>query len=179
LQREVTDLERSRWEVAGDVLLVNGRVPDPTAARYYASMEPIRTPRPRAHEIDALAMRIVARVLPPAWVARTISSDYGVDLEVEPFQKGTSLGDLLLFQVKGTERNFPAGKPWRFSMKSKGIVYAERFIVPVILIICPVRAEPDQFRFLWLQDYVSVVLDEEKPNWRLQGSVTLEIPVRN
>lgn len=124
-------------------------------------------------------MRKVPRALPAAWVERRLGADYGVDLEVEPFHAGRSLGDLLLLQVKGVDRDLPADEPWNFAMRTKGIVYAERFVVPVLLAVCPVNATTDSFRFLWLQEYASVVLDDTNPEWRSQGSVTLTLPARN
>ncbi|MFD6681266.1 DUF4365 domain-containing protein [Micromonospora parva] len=136
-------------------------------------------PRPRAHEIDTLAMREVPNLLPPSWVDRRLTSDYGVDIEVEPFNAGRSSGGLLLLQVKGVDRDLSESEPWRFPMKTNGLRYAELFVVPVLLVVRPVKRTNIGFRYIWLQEYIAVVLDEERPNWREQGSVTLHLPVDN
>lgn len=133
--------------------------------------------RPRQHEIDTMALREVRMHLPAAWVARNVESDYGIDLEVEPFIAGNSRGDLLLLQVKGTDSDLGAD-PWPFQMKVSGLVYAERFLVPVLLIVQPVGRNA-MARFLWMQEYIRTVLDAEKPKWRNQQSVRLWLPTGN
>jgi hypothetical protein len=42
-----------------------------------------------------------------------------------------------------------------------------------------VQAEKRLFWFLWLQEYVRVVLNNEKPKWREQETVRLHIPIEN
>jgi hypothetical protein len=123
-------------------------------------------------------MREVAAQLPPAWVTRPVHVDYGIDLEVEPFETGHSRGDLLMLQVKGTDKALRTDAPWPFSMPVNGLKYALRFVVPVLLVVQPVaRGRPG--RFLWLQEYVSVVLDPTKPSWRTRKTVTVKIPAHN
>ena len=41
------------------------------------------------------------------------------------------------------------------------------FSPPVILALVPVNLTPPRFHYVWLQEYVRVVLDHDNPTWRL------------
>lgn len=139
--------------------------------------------RTREHVIETETRRIVVSLLPAdQFVERDQSErDYGVDLIVECFDAGEPSGAYLLFQLKGTDNLPPApdAKSIAFDLEVKRLRRAERFITPLLLIWCPVQAEHRVFWFLWLQEYIRVVLNNEKPKWREQETVRLHIPVEN
>jgi hypothetical protein len=137
-----------------------------------------RVARDHNHEIDTEARRLLPLQFPAAWVLRDVVQDYGIDLEVEPFEGGHSLGDLLLLQIKGYDGAIAAGNDHTFVMRTNGLKYAQRFIVPALLVVQPLQGDK-QARYLWLQEYTRLVLDHDKPNWRSQGRVTLVIPATN
>ena len=58
--------------------------------------------RPVSHQTEDQAKLIFRSALPREWVIREQHSDYGVDLEVEVFEGGSSTGTLIKVQVKGT-----------------------------------------------------------------------------
>lgn len=58
--------------------------------------------RPESHNIDTEAIRIFEGSLPPDWVVRPQSDDYGIDRELEIFHKGKSTGIICKLQIKGT-----------------------------------------------------------------------------
>jgi hypothetical protein len=138
--------------------------------------------RPGAHEIDTAARRRVPSALPHAWEHREKTGrDYGVDLEVELFDSGDATGTFLLFQVKGTTADLgDSGAEIPFDLEVKTLKYAELFVAPFVLALSPVNVDPPRFFFLWLQEYVRVVLDADNPGWRdNKRSVRVKIPRRN
>ena len=138
-------------------------------------------PRQEAHEVDTRAQAIVRASLPREWVPREMGgADYGIDLAVELFDAGAATGSYLFLQLKGTTEDLPDGEAVRFSdFPVKTLKYAELFEVPLLLAYCPVRAEPGRFRFIWLQEYIAVVLNHDNPAWRDQGTTTLLCPAEN
>nr|WP_310307477.1 DUF4365 domain-containing protein [Saccharothrix longispora] len=124
-------------------------------------------------------MRQVPNLLPSEWVERRVTNDYGVDLEVEMFREGRTEGSLLLLQVKGVQTTPRHDETWRFRMAVNGLEYAEMFTIPVILVVNPTAEDVNHFRFLWLQQYINVVLDHDQPNWRSQKTVTVKLPPEN
>jgi hypothetical protein len=64
-------------------------------------------------------------------------------------------------------------------MATKTLKYAERFITPFLLIICPVNEKPIKSYYLWLQDYIKTCLDIDKIKWRDQNTITVHIPKNN
>lgn len=60
--------------------------------------------RPREHQIEGISIRFFESLLPPQWVCRRKESDYGVDLEVEVFDKnGQSTSLTFIVQIKATD----------------------------------------------------------------------------
>ena len=60
--------------------------------------------RPVAHEIETRSRQVFERSIPPGWVARSQTPDYGVDYDVEVFKAETSTGVTFKIQLKGSER---------------------------------------------------------------------------
>lgn len=139
-----------------------------------------RTPE---HIVETKSRRIVASLLPAErFLERDQGErDYGIDLAVECFDDGEPSGALLLFQLKGTAGSEPSAEamtiPFDFTVERLRRV--ERFSTPVLLVWCPVDAKEPCCWFLWLQSYINVVLNHEKPKWRAQQTVRLHIPVGN
>ena len=94
--------------------------------------------RPRAHEIDDRACRLVPLALPDGWVYREMQRDYGVDGEVEVFRDGLSTGVLFKVQVKGlTHPSFMAdGRTISFQLDTASAAYlCKELTVPAFLIL--------------------------------------------
>jgi hypothetical protein len=141
------------------------------------------TTRDHTHIIETESRRIVASLLPAdRFLERDQTErDYGIDLTVECFDHGEPSGAILLLQVKGTDGEPPReeqqGIPFDISVER--LKRAERFATPVLLVWCPVQASEPCCWFLWLQSYISVVLDYEQPGWRGQRTIRLQIPTDN
>lgn len=138
--------------------------------------------RPEAHEVDTLARRQVPRVLPASWEHReSTGRDYGIDMTVELFESGNATGAFLLFQIKGTRSEIDCDiTKFAFDVPVRTLKYSELFIAPVLLVICPVETEPPIFYYLWLQEYIRIVLNHDNPNWRSNKvTVRVKIPIEN
>jgi hypothetical protein len=138
--------------------------------------------RSREHEVGDRAHDLVAVTMPAGWQRRELTGrDYGVDLLFERYESKTATGKYLLFQVKGTEDEleWPPGDSWTFDVDVGLFEYADLFVVPLILAVCPIHADPHGFCWLWLQEYGRVVLDYEKSGWRAQKTVRVGLPPDN
>lgn len=140
--------------------------------------------RTREHQIETESRRIVASLLPAdRFVERDQTErDYGVDMTVKCFDPhGEPTGHYLLLQLKGTDRGAPSKGAMTvpFDMSVRTLRRSERYITPILLVYCPVREMPVCFYFLWLQEYVKVVLDIETPDWRQQQGIRVHVPCDN
>lgn len=137
--------------------------------------------RPREHETESEARRLVMLSLPKTWEHREVTGrDYGVDAEVEVFDRGRATGCLLLLQIKGTRRPIHAGRSIAVDVPIQVMRYAERFVVPFMLCVCSVAKHSHGFRFFWLQEYARIVLDAEQPKWRTRRrTIRVVIPADN
>jgi hypothetical protein len=138
--------------------------------------------RPESHETDSEARRLVAAAIPPQWEHRELSGrDYGLDMQVEVFSEGRPTGGLLLLQIKGTQATAPPeDQSLAYDVPVRMVRYARLFAVPVMLVVCHVRATPATCHFLWIQEYVRVVLSNENREWEQNRStVRVKIPCSN
>ncbi len=137
--------------------------------------------RPESHEIDTLARRRVPLAFPVAWEHRELTGrDYGIDMIIEVFENGIATGNLLSLQIKGTSKNISIAEKIIYDLPVRTLIYSDMFIAPVLLVLCPVNSQQKGFYYLWLQEYIRVILNRENPDWRKNTSkVRVKIPVRN
>jgi hypothetical protein len=138
--------------------------------------------KPEQHEISIAARKQFSAALPNGWEDRLdVGGDYGVDDHIEILNEGWSTGLLLLVQRKGVaELPEPETTSLTFKMPVRTLHYAELFSPSFILALVPVNAEEPGFYYLWLQEYIRVVLDHDNPSWRAnKTTVTVSVPVTN
>jgi hypothetical protein len=138
--------------------------------------------RPEEHETDTAARRIVPSLLPSSWEHRESGGrDYGVDMNIEMFKGGRATGNTLLLQIKGTTKAIDGGATLiSFDLPVSTLKYSELFAVPFLLVLCPVNDDPKCWYYLWLQEYIEVVLNFEAPNWRANKTTArVKIPSEN
>jgi len=118
---------------------------------------------------------------PPEWEWREPTGrDYGIDAEVEPFEQGETMGRILLLQIKGRKQRMPpAVTELGITVYTSFLKYAERFVSPFILLVCPLLTTPPQTRFIWVQEYVRVRLALDSPAWRSNTRVRVRLPGTN
>ncbi len=131
------------------------------------------------HEIDTQARKKILLSFPKNWEHRELTGrDYGIDLLVEVFNKTLPTGQMILIQLKGTEKNFQ--DQLYFDIPVNTLKYSYFFQHPVFLMVCPINDINNQVYYLWLQEYIDVVLDFEKPKWRdNKKTVRLFFPKEN
>jgi len=137
--------------------------------------------RPEAHEIGTVARRKVPLAFPASWEHRELTGrDYGIDMIIEVFKNGCATGNTLSLQIKGTTKNLKNAEKIIFDLPVKTLLYSEMFIVPMLLIVCQTNDESNHFYYLWLQEYIRVVLNHDNQKWRENTTtVRVSIPVTN
>jgi len=135
--------------------------------------------RTKEHEIDTQARKKVLQSFPKNWEHREFTGrDYGIDLFVEIFDTNIPKGNMIAIQLKGTEKDF--AKKLTIDFPVNTLKYSELFQSPVILMICPINDINNRVYYLWLQEYINVILNFEKPDWREnKKTIRLNIPPEN
>jgi hypothetical protein len=139
--------------------------------------------RPEQHETDTAARKMLASALPDAWVDRLDKGgDYGIDDEIEIFTEGSTTGLILLIQRKGFAEEPPDADITElvYDISVKTLHYAELFAPPVLLALVPLSADSPCFYYLWLQEYIRLVLDQTNGDWRdNKETVRVRVPTAN
>lgn len=145
------------------------------------------------HIIDTMAVKQVLNSIPENIVVRELTErDYGIDLMVEFFDEQgidkyghklyDSTGYVCYLQIKGTDSLLSSRKnKISFSIDIKSLLYVERFSTPFILTrVCTLKGK-ECIYFVWLQRYISDVLDMNQADWRntKKKTLTIYIPVQN
>lgn len=90
--------------------------------------------RPRAHELETDSRNVFRAALPSQWVAREITSDYGLDEHVEIFTtEGDATGRAFLAQLKGTDE-VELHQALRMRLKRTTVNYLAEQDLPVLLV---------------------------------------------
>ncbi|WP_415776286.1 DUF4365 domain-containing protein [Shewanella oncorhynchi] len=163
--------------------------------------------RPASHIIDAMGTELLMNALPTQWVVRPYQPDYGIDFAVEIFDEIdknlVTLGEHFFIQLKScTKANYISRKvhhrynvekyPFEadtdvsrelklvsISIERDELELARAMgpAVPLLLIV----ADLDSSELYWicLNDLVDKVLVPENPNFSMQSSHTVHIPMFN
>ena len=150
--------------------------------------------RTESHIIDQTAIRIIQSKLPKEWVIRELTPDYGLDLDVEIFEKENgkivTLGERLYIQVKGTTdakyRNVKinAGnetmikKCVSFSLDTTLLKLVERVGDSLPILLAVVDINTNEAFFVNLNDYVNFVLCNDT-KWKIQTTKVISVPCDN
>ena len=150
--------------------------------------------RSESHLIDQKAVSFVRENLPTEWVVRELTPDYGLDLDVEVFEKEngriTTLGERLYLQVKGTtmanyiDVTYGTKDVMRtkrcvsFSLDTGLLHLVERVgnSLPILLVVVDLSSKNAYFSCL--NDYLEYVLKDDT-KWRMQKYKTIHIPCEN
>lgn len=128
--------------------------------------------RPRSHELETESIRGFERLLPSSWVTRQISSDYGIDLEVEIFDKGQATGETFKVQLKATDRRSNRSGFQTVSIEVEKLNYWSRLDTPVLVVLYSARES--SFYAKWAQSYDFYYLKRES-----QRAVTFRFGARD
>lgn len=142
---------------------------------------------------------ILRCLFPQEWVIREYTMDYGIDLDVELFEKINedvyiTKGEHVLFQVKATNKleikkmkvyNNNSKKDIleydvvKYSIDTDLISTVERMGSAVPVLLCLVDNIGKEGYFVCLNDYIDKVLITQNPNYQNQERVTINIPIEN
>jgi tetratricopeptide (TPR) repeat protein len=107
--------------------------------------------RPRSHQLETESIRAFERLLPSSWIARPISGDYGVDLEVEIFENDSATGNIFKVQLKGTDKNSTKAGNHSVTVATESLSYWRRMDTPVLIVLYSSREGEIYAR--WAQSY--------------------------
>jgi tetratricopeptide (TPR) repeat protein len=117
--------------------------------------------------LETESRRAFGALLPSEWVNRSVQSDYGIDEQVEIFDKaGSALGLMFLAQLKATDTQ-NVKSALKVSLKVATLGYYRRLGLPVMLVRFHSRTK--KFYWRWLHEF----RERAKAG---QESITLHIP---
>ena len=132
--------------------------------------------RPENHVKQTESFAYVESTL-KEWALNRMSEDYGIDYDIQIFEKeeGTELN--FGAQIKSTEKSNTDGENYKFVLDTDHIDFLFKQNRPILLVVYDI---PSKNAF-WvvIQDYIWDVLNKENPNWLNQGSSTIKLPLRN
>lgn len=128
------------------------------------------------HRIDTKALRQIIAQLNEDWIIRNLEErDYGIDMQLELFDRDSPTGYMTLIQVKGTEKSLSAENA---KLGVKTLHYAELFNMPFFLFRTSLADNETQF--IWLQKYIATDLEVLNPRWRTKKEkVVIHVPSEN
>lgn len=91
--------------------------------------------RPRAHILGYYAEHFVISKLPPEWIARTVSYDYGLDLNVEIVRDHSVTGMNFSVQVKALTKDPGRSTDITVRLRIQTVAYMHTRLEPVILVV--------------------------------------------
>jgi hypothetical protein len=99
-------------------------------------MTDLRMPkRPYAHVLGEMGERFVMAHLPPQWITRQISYDYGLDLNVELVEAGRVTGKNFSVQVKALQKRPQTSLHIPVRLKVSSVAYMKERPEPVMLVV--------------------------------------------
>lgn len=125
--------------------------------------------RPRVHVLETESKTAVEKVLPPEWICRWESTDYGIDGSVEIVKGGVVTGDIFALQLKGTDQE---GK-CSVTLRSDTLFYYATYPVPILLVLYNSNNETLHAR--WIHDILKNTSPEQRERWKNQQTVTIDL----
>lgn len=114
--------------------------------------------RPRQHQLEEISILEFRRLLPPAWVFREKSKDYGIDAEVEIFdERNNATGLIFYVQLKATDKTSQRGK---VSVRSDHLSYLSVLDVPTIF--ARYYSADNEVRWKWIFDLGDTVFSNKR-----------------
>ncbi|MBE7725207.1 MAG: DUF4365 domain-containing protein [Enterocloster citroniae] len=152
--------------------------------------------RHKNHIIESNSLNIIKNIMPSEWVIRKLELDYGIDLDIEIFEKNQSgyyetLGEHVLVQVKGKEKieemdyrqlkqaDTTFVRCIKYQIETSELLTVQRMgaAVPVLLFL--VDIDENIIYFVCLNDYIDFVILNNEPDYIKKKSKTIYIPESN
>lgn len=91
--------------------------------------------RPRSHVLETRSEAYLLTCVPPEWIVRDVSHDYGLDKNVEIVDSGAVTGKNFSIQLKATDRSFASGDSPSVSITTSALQYMANRPEPVMIIL--------------------------------------------
>jgi tetratricopeptide (TPR) repeat protein len=90
--------------------------------------------RPRSHQLEEESINNLGNLLPKNWLLSRSNKDYGIDGQIEIFDKNNeSTGVFFFFQIKATD-NQQIKNILNYQIKKETILYYKKLQIPVLII---------------------------------------------
>ncbi len=106
--------------------------------------------RPRSHQLEDESKRQFASILPSAWVFRGANPDYGIDGQIEVFDRNNkATGLMFLVQLKGTdEAHLKDALAIQFKLDT--LTYYRKLDLPVMIVLY--HSQTGHFSWRWAHE---------------------------
>ena len=106
--------------------------------------------RPRSHQLEDESKRQFASILPSAWVFRGANPDYGIDGQIEVFDRNNkATGLMFLVQLKGTdEAHLKDALAIQFKLDT--LTYYRKLDLPVMIVLY--HSQTGHFFWRWTHE---------------------------
>src|SRR5262245_19050167 len=109
--------------------------------------------RPRSHQLESRSRLAFSQSLPPSWVFRDLTPDYGLDGLVEVFDdREAATGHLFFVQLTGTDRTT---MPLLVRLRRETLDYYATLALPVLLALF--QAPRSALYACWVADAAPVI----------------------
>ena len=163
--------------------------------------------RPKQHILGEKGICILRELFPDEWVSREYMPDYGIDLDVELFEKieedmCITKGEHILFQVKGVEKvdkktikvyhrynvekeytedksEYFTSEVIQYVIDTDLLLTVEKMGSAVPVMLCVVDVTNKKAYFVCLNDYIEKILIPQNPEFYNQKTVKINIPISN
>ncbi len=132
--------------------------------------------RVRSHKIESLSDAFLETFFVD-WICNKLDNDYGLDYNIIITENEVSTELNFFVQNKGTDSINISENYVKYSIETKYLDYYSNFIQPIL--INRYDAQNNCGYWINIQKYIREILDKEKPNWRDQETVTINIPITN
>jgi len=123
--------------------------------------------RPREHELEDESLAAFKQCLPPAWIMRRLSHDYGIDAEVEIVRNELVTGRRAFVQLKATDND--SAEAIRLDID---VVYYYRGLdVPVLVVLY--IAPRKEIRATWFHAHDRMIPERQKSASVKLGAATV------
>lgn len=128
--------------------------------------------RPRSHVLEQEARQAIRAALPPEWVVRDLTPDYGLDLHIEIFTNEEPTPFQFYIQAKGTDSPMPSRRP-SYRCSTRHLRYYLNVPAPVMLAVF--FSASSSIRTAWIQEQYYSLSHEEKLRWHRQKSIAISL----
>ena len=111
------------------------------------------------------------------WACNKLHNDYGLDYHIIIFENQITTKYSFCIQLKATDSLKIKDKYIKVEIDIRHLAYWCDFIDPVLFIIYDVANNTGYY--LDIYKYCTLTLDKEKPEWRIQKNIWLNIPLTN